>query len=100
MPAMVSKSARLAFSHADCTASSASAIEPSSQPEFIPHLIDNANDPAFIGKLDAFAEQHIPANTRKNVRRVKSIIRYNADIRTQRLPEVVAWVDQRHPRAP
>jgi aminopeptidase N len=74
-------------------------IEPVSQSAFIPRLIDNAYDPALIGKLDAFAEQHIPASARQNVRNVKSNIRYNADIRTKRLPEVAAWIEHRSPRA-
>jgi aminopeptidase N len=75
-------------------------IEPASQPEFIPRLINRAYDPALIGKLDAFAEQHIPSSARQNVRRVKSNIRYNAGIREKRLPEVVAWIEHRSPRAP
>jgi len=30
---------------------------------------------------------------------MKSNIRYNAAIRTKRLPEVVAWIEHRNPRA-
>jgi aminopeptidase N len=75
-------------------------IEPASRPEFIPRLISRAYDPALIGKLDAFAERHIPSSARQNVRTVKSNIRYNADIREKRLPEVVAWIEHRSPRAP
>jgi len=70
-------------------------IEPASQPEYIPRLLSRAYDPALIGKLDAFAEQHIPSSARRNVRTVKSNIRYNAGIRTQRLPEVAAWIEHR-----
>jgi len=60
---------------------------------------DNAYDPALIGKLDAFARRHIPSSARQNVRNVTSNIRYNADIRSKRLPEVVAWIEHRSPRA-
>jgi aminopeptidase N len=74
-------------------------IEPTSQPEFIPRLIGHAYDPALIGKLDAFAEQHIPSSARQNVRMAKSNIRYNADIRTKRLPEVIAWILQKRQTA-
>jgi ERAP1-like C-terminal domain len=74
-------------------------IEPASQPAYIPHLLGDAYDPALIGKLDAFAEQHIPPSARQSVRKAKSNIRYNADIRSKRLPEVVAWIEQRSPRA-
>jgi aminopeptidase N len=74
-------------------------IEPASQPEFVPRLISNAYDPALIGRLDAFAAQHIPSSAWQNVRKAKSNIRYNADIRTKRLPEVVAWVEHRSPSA-
>ena len=74
-------------------------IEPASQPEFIPRLISNTYNPALIGKLDAFAKRHIPSSAQQNVRNAKSNIRYNAAIRTQRLPEVVAWIELRNPRA-
>jgi hypothetical protein len=77
----------------------ASYIEPASQSAFIPRLISNAYDPALIGKLDAFARRHIPSSARQNVRNVTSNIRYNADIRTKRLPEIVAWIEHRRPRA-
>jgi aminopeptidase N len=73
-------------------------IEPASRPAFIPRLVSQAYDPALIGKLDAFAEQHIPSSARRSVRKVKSTIRYNADIREKRLPEVVAWIESRSPR--
>jgi aminopeptidase N len=74
-------------------------IEPASQPEYIPGLISHAYDPALIRKLDAFAEQHIPSSARQNVRKAKSNIRYNADIRAKRLPEIVAWIEHRSARA-
>jgi len=74
-------------------------IEPASQPEYMPRLLSHAYDPVLIGKLDAFAEQHIPSSARRNVRKTDSNIRYNADIRTKRLPEVVAWIE-RNPHAP
>jgi aminopeptidase N len=68
-------------------------IEPASQPAFIPRLLSNAYNPALIGQLDAFAKRHIPSSARQSVRNVKSNIRYNAAIRTKRLPEVVAWIE-------
>jgi aminopeptidase N len=74
-------------------------IEPASQPAFIPHLLSNAYNPALIGQLDAFAKRHIPSSARQSVRNMKSNIRYNAAIRTKRLPEVVAWIEHRNPRA-
>ncbi len=74
-------------------------IEPASQPAFIPRLLSNAYNPALIGRLDAFAKRHIPSSARQSVRNVKSNIRYNAAIRTKRLPEVVAWIEHRSPRA-
>ncbi len=74
-------------------------IEPASQSQFVPRLVAHAYNPALIGKLDAFAAQHIPASARQNVREAKSNIRYNADIRTKRLPEVVAWIAHRSPNA-
>jgi hypothetical protein len=73
-------------------------IEPASQSAFIPRLLRNAYNPALIGRLDAFAKRHIPSSARQSVRNVKSNIRYNAAIRTKRLPEVVAWIEHRSPR--
>jgi aminopeptidase N len=74
-------------------------IEPASQPEYVPRLLAFANDPALIPKLDLFADEHIPASARQNVRTVESNIRYNADVRARQLPEVVAWIEHRNPRA-
>ena len=74
-------------------------IEPASRPAFIPRLLSNAYNPALIGRLDAFATRHIPSSARQSVRNVKSNIRYNAAIRTKRLPEVVAWIGHPSPRA-
>jgi aminopeptidase N len=74
-------------------------IEPASRPEYIPRLLGNAHDPALIAKLDAFAAQHIPSSARRNVRKAASNIRYSADIRAKRLPEVVKWIEHRSPGA-
>jgi aminopeptidase N len=74
-------------------------IEPISRPDYVPHLLSRAYDPALIGKLDIFADQHFPSSALQNVRKVESNIRYNADIRSKPLPEVAAWILHRSPGA-
>jgi aminopeptidase N len=59
---------------------------------FLPRLARSSHDPAIIGKLEALAQAHVPANSRMTlnatIARVKNTIR----IRTERMPAVDAWL--------
>jgi aminopeptidase N len=75
-------------------------IEPSTQASYVPQLLSQASDPALIGKLDRFAARYIPADARQDVRRAVARIRYFAEIRRRRLPEVDAWLRGAAPAQP
>ena len=71
----------------------ASLLEPTSQPGYMAHLVAaSANDVAMISKLDAFADAHIPAGARQDVRKTDASIRYVAKIKAERLPEADRWI--------
>ncbi|HXI87556.1 MAG TPA: M1 family metallopeptidase, partial [Parvularculaceae bacterium] len=67
-------------------------LEPDSRTEFEAGLAGNANDPAMIDKLKAFAEAHIPPTGRQAAVRAEGEIAYAAKIRAERLPEVDQWL--------
>jgi aminopeptidase N len=69
-----------------------SLIEPTSQPRFVPDLLNTASDPQLLDSLNAFAEHHIPPDARQNLRKTEATVRYRATIRKDRLPEVDQWV--------
>jgi aminopeptidase N len=68
-------------------------LEPATQASFVPQLLNTTSDLALIGKLDAFAGHEIPADARQDVTKAAAGIRYLADIRHERLPEVDAWLN-------
>ncbi len=70
-------------------------IEPTSRSRYVPLLVTNAFDPRLIGQLDAFATKHIPDGSRQDLRKAESNIRYRAEVRTKRLPEVAEWLQRR-----
>jgi len=67
-------------------------LEPTSSARFVPRLVAGASDLQLVGKLDTFAEAHIPASARQDVRKADANIRYFAAIRKDRLPEVDRWL--------
>ncbi len=67
-------------------------VEPNTRPQALPRLIAGSNDVAIIARLDAFAETHIPVGSRQPLRQVEAVVRYQAHIRNDRLPEVDAWL--------
>ena len=67
-------------------------LEPNTRSQALPRLIAGSNDVAIIARLDAFAETHIPPGSRQTLRQVEAGVRYQAHIRTDRLPEVDAWL--------
>jgi aminopeptidase N len=67
-------------------------LEPTSRSRFAPRLVAGARDTGIIAKLDAYAANNIPANARGDVVKAETSIKERAAIRTQRLPEVDAWL--------
>ena len=67
-----------AIAHADVLAVS---LEPDSRAQFVPRLASNANDPAMIATLRAYAAAHIPASAQGDVVKAAAAISYKAEIR-------------------
>ena len=67
-------------------------IEPASRSRFAPRLASSARDTGIIPKLEAYAATNIPANARGDVVKAETSIKEHAVIRSQRLPEVDAWL--------
>ena len=58
----------------------------------VPRIAGASADPARISELDAYADKHIPADSRQEVERAKADIRLNARIRDKAVPDIDAWV--------
>jgi aminopeptidase N len=67
-------------------------LEPTSSTRFVPRLVSGASDPHLIGKLESFAQVHIPPSASQDLHKAEANIRYLASIRKDRLPEVDRWL--------
>ncbi len=70
----------------------AALVEPDSQSQFVPQLVDNTWDTSVLRPLAAFASAHIPANAQQDLRKSRANIRDLSRIRQARLPEVARWL--------
>ena len=68
-------------------------VQSTIQTRFVPGLISNASDLKLIDKLNAFAEGHIPADGRQDLRKAEADVSYLAKIRKDRVPEVDQWLE-------
>jgi aminopeptidase N len=73
-------------------------LEPDSRDYFLPRLLLTAKSQAAIGKLQAYAEAHIPATARKEAVVVQAAIAYNSEVCSKRLPEIDRWLAQDAPQ--
>jgi aminopeptidase N len=69
-------------------------IEPATQARFVPGLLGNAFDPSLIDELNAFAQEHIPPEARQDLRKSEAYVRYLAQVRRDRLPQINQWLQQ------
>ena len=67
-------------------------LEPDSRAEYVPRLIAESHDDGLIAKLDAFAQDHIPASARSSVTRAEGNIRLTQALRRTRVPEIDRWI--------
>lgn len=67
-------------------------LEPSTRASFAPRLIYTAHDAAIFAKLDAYAAARIPAEDRGDVVRAEAGVDKTIKIRSERLPDVDAWL--------
>ena len=70
-------------------------LEPDSRNQFAPNLVEEANDPALGERLEAYARANIPATARGSVVKAQSALRYRAEVKRLRTPEIAAWIAQR-----
>jgi aminopeptidase N len=69
-----------------------SLIEPTARERYVPGLLTSGNDMALVGKLNAYADKHIPEHARRAAEVTAGQISLNATVRTKRLPEVDQWI--------
>jgi aminopeptidase N len=70
-------------------------LEVTSALQFLPRLTHNSADPADIARLMQFAQANVPENARRDYVLAAARIRYYAQVRATRLPEVDRWLDSR-----
>ena len=71
-------------------------LEPDSRNQYVPGLAGNSYELSTIPKLETYAAAHIPESARQSVTKAESAIKYYAQIRADRLPEVDRWLDAQH----
>jgi aminopeptidase N len=97
-PTIISDAARshypdVAFEFVSAHAQQVNALlEPDSRNEFAPTLLSRSGNAGMIPRLQAYAKANIPETARKAVVVAESTVTYNAAIRSNRLPEVDAWL--------
>ncbi|MFI5268311.1 MAG: M1 family metallopeptidase, partial [Chloroflexota bacterium] len=67
-------------------------LEPASRSRFAPRLASSARDTGIIATLEAYAAKNIPEGARGDVVKAEGSINEHAAIRSQRLPQVDAWL--------
>jgi aminopeptidase N len=66
-------------------------VETSSRSGYIVGLGQGSNDPAMPGKITAFAEQHLPVESRGGARRALAMIAVRKEAADRLRAEVAAW---------
>jgi aminopeptidase N len=72
------------------------ALDASSSSRFVPGLAERSSQRSMIQKVEDYGKKHIPPSAFRSVRKAQSAIRYAADIREKRIPEVTAWLKTQH----
>jgi len=67
-------------------------LEPDSRNEYEARLAGESYDPAMTGKLQRYADSHVPAGAGREVTMAEAKIAYSIMVRTKRLPEADAWL--------
>jgi len=70
-------------------------LDSSARVSYVTRLASGAVDTATADALDVFAQAHIAASARGDVRKARAQIEYNAKVRAERLPEVDDWLAKR-----
>jgi aminopeptidase N len=71
-------------------------VDTSSQSRYMPRLAGESSDPAMTDKLNAYAKAHLAASALGSTKTALANISYHIKVRTQRLPEIDAWLASHH----
>jgi aminopeptidase N len=69
--------------------------DPDRRSVFVVNLLDGASETPVLDRLGTFAAAHVSPSSYSNVRKVAAQVRYYANIRTAKLPEVDRWIAAR-----
>ncbi len=58
----------------------------------MPGIASQSSDRKRAADLETYADRHIPASARRNVESAIATINLNVKFRTERLPDIDAWV--------
>lgn len=69
-------------------------VDGASRSRYFPGLGGRSADPAMVGKLQAYAQEYLPADAQGDTRTAIASIQYRIKVRSQRLPQIDAWLKQ------
>jgi aminopeptidase N len=69
-------------------------VDSTSRSRYFPGLGSTSHDPAMIGKIEAYAQEHIAPTSRRAADTAVANIKYRLMVRKDRLPAVDAWLEQ------
>ena len=69
-------------------------VDSTSRSRYFPRLASRSADPATAAKLQAYAEAHLPAGARGDVKTAVANIEYRIKVRRERRPAIDAWLAQ------
>jgi aminopeptidase N len=67
-------------------------IDATSRSRYFPGLAGRSADPAMVGKLRAYAKEHLAADSQGDTKTAIASIQYRVKVRATRLPEIDAWL--------
>ena len=67
-------------------------LEATARFQFIPKIVSDSYDRSLILELKRYAKKYIPPTAYQSVQKTVAKIKYNADIREKRLPEIDTWL--------
>ena len=71
-------------------------IDSTSRSRYYPRLASGSQNPAMVGKLQAYAEQHIAPTSRRDTETAVTGIQTRIRLRDAQLPQIKAWLAQQH----
>ena len=71
-------------------------VDSSSRSRYLPRIASGSAQPSMINKLNSYAKAHLPVSARRDVDTAIANIQFQIKVRTQRLPEIDAWLAGHH----